>query len=273
METVVSNMADDIKGKSNLVKQFVVTPAAGKRLIAKGLLLHPAMQNALKTGTVVIIAGTTNGYLAEEILAASGSDTGFSRQRFFRGIVQPPKHAATGAGRLPKESEMLGDVVLKQGGWEKGKTIFDVVDDLREGDIIVKGANALDVSQKRAAILVTHPKAGTMGAAMQAVIGRRVQLILPVGLEKRVEGNLDELAALLNASEAQGARLWPLQGLVFTEIDAIRLLSGAEAYLVAAGGVSGAEGSVRLAVRGTTEQVDQAESVLHSTGSEPPFEY
>ena len=50
------------------MKQFVITPAAGKRLIAKALVTHSAIQAALKSGTVVIIAGTTNGYVAEEIL-------------------------------------------------------------------------------------------------------------------------------------------------------------------------------------------------------------
>jgi len=32
-----------------------------------------------------------------------------------------------------------------QNVWKKGKTIFDVVDSLEEGDIIIKGANALPI--------------------------------------------------------------------------------------------------------------------------------
>ena len=31
----------------------------------------------------------------------------------------------------------------------KGKTIFDVVDDLEEGDVILKGANSLDFTHKK----------------------------------------------------------------------------------------------------------------------------
>ncbi|MGD0953116.1 MAG: hypothetical protein ABR985_12115 [Methanotrichaceae archaeon] len=72
------------------MRQFVLTPAAGKRLIAKALVAHPAIQTALKSGTVAIIAGTTNGYVAEEILASIGQSEGFSRRRFFRGIILPP---------------------------------------------------------------------------------------------------------------------------------------------------------------------------------------
>lgn len=51
------------------MKQFTVTPAMGKRLIAKAMVVHPAVSKVLKKGTLVIIAGTTNGYAAEEILS------------------------------------------------------------------------------------------------------------------------------------------------------------------------------------------------------------
>ena len=39
--------------------QFYLTPAAGKRLIAKGIAALPAVRTALLQGTVVIVAGTT----------------------------------------------------------------------------------------------------------------------------------------------------------------------------------------------------------------------
>ena len=52
------------------MKQFVITPAAGKRLIGKAIARHAAVAKAIKKGTVVIVAGTTNGYVAEEILSA-----------------------------------------------------------------------------------------------------------------------------------------------------------------------------------------------------------
>lgn len=102
--------------------------------------------------------------------------------------------------------------------------------------------------------------------------GRRVRLILPVGLEKRTFGDLTDLATRLNAPGAQGPRLLPVPGQVFTEIDAISLLTGATAELVASGGVCGAEGCFWLAVSGTPEQIQAAEKLLKSVSSEPPFE-
>ena len=209
------------------MQQFVITPAAGKRLIGKAIIRHAAVAEAIKKGTVVIVAGTTNGYAAQEILSALGQQKEFKRNRFYRGITLPPNRQATSTGRISDEGKFSGDVIIRKGVFLKGKTIFDVVDNLREGDVILKGANAIDIIQKRAAILIGDPKAGTIGVSLQAMAGRRVRLILPVGLEKRVYENLDELATKMNAPGAKGPRLLPVPGEIFTEIDAIALLTGA----------------------------------------------
>jgi hypothetical protein len=253
------------------VKQFVVTPSVGKRLIAKALAAHTAVSNAVKNGTLVIIAGTTNGYVAEEILKSLGIAEGFSRKRFFRGITLPPGAAVTSEGRLSDESAFPGDVVITKGAWRKGKTIVDIIDELKEGDVILKGANALDLHRRQAAILIGHPKAGTIAVALQAVLGRRVRLIIPVGLEKRVNGDLSCIAEKVNEPGAEGIRLFPTPGQVFTEIEAVQLLTGATAELIASGGVFGAEGSCWLAISGTEEQEEAAEKLLASVASEPVF--
>ncbi|AXV39348.1 hypothetical protein [Methanobacterium sp. BAmetb5] len=251
------------------MKQFLITPAAGKRLIARALVDYPSIKSALKSGTLVIIAGTTNGYVAEEILTFLGQQEGFSRERFFRGIVLPSAGLISKSGRLKDETGFPGDVVIVDGVWKKGLTIFDVVGDLKEGDVILKGANALQLPEKKAAIYIGHPQAGTIGAALQAVVGRRVRLILPVGLEKRVDTDLDELVLRINSPGTEGPRLLPVVGEVFTEIDTISSLTGARAELVAAGGVAGAEGSIWLAVSGQTHQVAHAEKLIESIYREP----
>jgi hypothetical protein len=227
--------------------------------------------NALKNGTLVIIAGTTNGYVAEEILKTQKISNDFSRKHFFRGITLPPNKTRTAEGRLADESKFPGDVVITEGIWHKGKTIADIVDSLKEGDVILKGANALDLSLKQAAILIGHPKAGTIGLSLPAVAGRRVKLIVPVGLEKRISGDLFALAEKLIAPGASGNRLLPVLGEVFTELDAVRFLIGADAELISAGGVCGAEGSCWLAVTGTKVQEEEAEKLFASVANEPAF--
>jgi hypothetical protein len=261
----------DRNGAGRLVSQFVITSAAGKRLIAQATATCPAVQTALRSGTVVIVAGTTNGYVAEEILNALGQSVGFNRKRFFRGITLPPSRPTTETGRVSDESRFPGDVVIVNGAWQRGMAISDVIDDMKEGDVILKGANAVDLSRRRAAILIGHPKGGTTVIALQAVTGRRVRLILPVGLEKRVTGDLDQLTARLNEPGACGPRLLPVPGEVVTEIEAISMLTGATAELVAGGGVCGAEGSVRLAVTGTPEQEESARRILRQIADEPSF--
>lgn len=253
------------------MRQFSLTPAAGKRLIGKSIAKHSEVLNALKGGTVVVIAGTTNSYVAEELLAIIGQSKDFRRDHFFRGIVLPPAYTKKEDGRSPDESGFPGDVVIKDGVWQKGKTIFDVAAELKEGDIILKGANAVDLETSRAAILIGHPHAGTIGASLPAYYGRRVRLIIPVGLEKRVSGNLDEFAAKINEPGAHGPRLLPVPGEVITEIEAIALLTGAKAQLVAAGGVAGAEGSVWLAISGEPSQEKNTMALLQSVAAEPAF--
>lgn len=247
------------------MKQFLLTPAAGKRLIAKALVKHPEIKKTLQSGTLAIIAGTTNGYVAEEILKSIGQEKNFSKKRFFRGLVLPPGGPVNPDGRYTDETGFPGDVIISDGVWERGKRIFDVADTLKEGDIILKGTNALNLDLKQAAIYIGHPQAGTIGASLPGVVGRRVRLILPVGLEKRVNSDLNQLAVELNQPGLSGPRLLPVSGEVFTELEAIKLLTGATAQLVAAGGVAGAEGSLWLAMD------KKAEQVIKEVSTEPPF--
>jgi hypothetical protein len=253
------------------MKQFLITPQAGKRLIAKTIANHPAINKVLKNGTLVIVAGTTNGYVAEEILKTHKIANNFSRKHFFRGITMPPTKAVTAEGRTVSESKFPGDVVITKGVWQKGKTIADVIDSLKEGDVILKGANTLDLNRNQAAILIGHPKAGTIGLALPAVVGRRVRLIIPIGLEKRVNGDLNILAEKLNAPGAGGYRLLPVPGEVFTELDALKALTAANVELIAAGGVCGAEGGCWIVITGEKEQEEFAEQIVASVANEPPF--
>jgi hypothetical protein len=244
------------------MKQFCVTTAMGKRLIGRGMVQQPDVQRVLKGGTLVVIAGTTNGYVAEEILRELGQEEGFSREGFRRGMVVPP-------GVQAPEYDFPGDVVIRDGIWQRGQTISDVADDLKPGDVVLKGGNAFD-AWGQAAVFVAHPQGGTVLASVTAVIGRRARLIVPIGLEKRVFEDVHVLAKASNAPGAEGPRLCPMPGDVFTELDAIGLLTGAEAWLIGGGGVYGAEGAVWLGIDGDGEEVRAATGLIQSVASEPP---
>jgi len=252
--------------------QILLTPAAGKRLIAKAVCVRNDIQDALKNHTLVIVAGSTNGYVAEEILKVTGRNTEFNRGRFFRGVTLPPTNKTTDTGRLPDESGFPGDVVMVKGEWRKGTTVFDVVDSLRSGDVIVKGANCIDSNHKRAGILIGDPQGGTIAAILRAVIGKRTGLVIPAGLEKRVYGDLDAITKMLNNPFSTGPRMMPVTGDLVTEIEAVKLLFGVNATLVAAGGVCGAEGAVWIAVDGEPDKLDVAKKALSEIKKEEPFQ-
>ena len=86
------------------MRQFRVTTSMGKRLIGKGMARDSTIKGVLEKGTLVIIAGTTNGYVAEEILSSLGQGDVFSREGFRRGVTSAPWAEEV-------EFEFPGDVV------------------------------------------------------------------------------------------------------------------------------------------------------------------
>ena len=213
-------------------RQFLITVEEGKRLISRAVAAMEPVQRAAKEGTLVIVAGTTNGYLAEQLLEQFGQKDDFTRVGFRRG-------ANVGPGGKPETGPFANtDVVIRAGQWLRGKTICDIAPELGEGDVIVKGANAVQADRKVAAIQIGHPQFGTISPILTAVMGRRARLVIPVGLEKRVIGD------------------------IVTELEAISSLTGAKAALIAAGGIAGAEGSGTFAVTGDEEQLAAAEALL-----------
>lgn len=250
------------KGETSVVS-FLLTVAAGKRLIAKAVCALPQIKRALAQSTVVVLAGTTNGYVAEELMRGLGRED-FCKKGFYRGVTVAPGQTAA--------AKLDGDLVIDKGKVVTGKTIFDVAGDLGQGDVIVKGANAVDADHGQAGVLIANPAIGTSGPILQAVVGRRAELVIPVGLEKRIDGSIAAAASLLNAPDAAGLRLLPITGTIVTEIEAIGLLTGASASLVAGGGVCGAEGSCWLAVSGDRETLDKAAALYREISREPAFE-
>lgn len=102
------------------MKSFLITIPSGKRLIAKAVISLPQVKEALVNHIIVIISGSTNGYIAEEILSEIGQAEDFSKTSFMRGINWGPGKKTTAGNN--SES----DIVIEKGTWPKGKTIFDV---------------------------------------------------------------------------------------------------------------------------------------------------
>jgi hypothetical protein len=262
-DSFIHTNAEYIDERRTGMKQVTVTTAMGKRLIGIGMAQHPSIKRVLKKGTLAIIGGTTNGYVAEEVLKSIGVE-GFTRRGFRRGVTAAP-------GRSAPKIDFPGDVVIRNGEWLQGRTIQNTVDELVEGDVILKGGNAFD-AKGQPAVQIGSDVGGTAWLAVSAVIGRRAELIVPIGLEKRVLDDVYELALICNAPGGDGAGFFPLPAPIFTELDAIRLLTGAEPKLLAGGGVYGAEGASWLMLTGEEEQIEAAFALVNSVADEPATE-
>ena len=103
------------------------------------------------------------------------------------GRIEPEK----GAKYLP-QAKPVNHLIL-----EKGKVVdiplADAVKKLKAGDVVMKGANALDYKNKIAAVNILDPAGGTTGITMPYIVARKVHLVIPVGLEKLVAGDIVDL--------------------------------------------------------------------------------
>jgi hypothetical protein len=243
-------------------RQVVLTVAESKRLIARGVTALPEVKRAMKEGMVVIATGTTNGYVLEELL---GKD--IDKRRYRSGITTPRDPDRL----MEPHGEPIRDIVFRNGRIVEELDRYDAVDYMSRGDIYIKGANALDYIGQIAGVLIGSPSGGTVGAVLGQIIGKKIHLVIPIGLEKLVFEDLKDLHRITTDEDYEGPGLWPIVGTIITEIEALKILTGVDATLYAAGGIAGAEGSVRLIVMGEDEEVEAALEIVESIKGEPRY--
>ena len=240
-----------------------LTSVESKRLIAKGVAALPEVKQALEQGTVFIARGTTNAFVIEELTG----DKVEPKCHYAAGIIVDGELCVTPAGIRMKP------IVLRQG---KPADIppADALQDFREGDVFIKGANAVD-PEGNAGVLVAGERGGTIGEALPVVLPRGSHLIVPVGLEKLIPSVAQAArgAGIFRFKYSTGlpVGLVPISNaLVVTEVQAFQLLTGVEAVPFAAGGIAGSEGTVVLSLEGKVAQIEKALSLVKSVKGEPP---
>ena len=242
----------------------ILTPAEGKRLIAKAVAQSPAVKKALASGMVIITRGTTNTDVAEEILGRE-----IERGAFVSGRVYPAK-----GGRRLQPTQPLGDIVLINGKEVPDMTLADALQRLKAGDVVIKGANALSYDRKTAGVLIGHGSSGTIGQVFPHVVARKATLIIPVGLEKQIAGDIPTVSASLREpieSLTPAPSMFPVTGQIITEIEALDILGGVTAFQAAAGGIGGAEGAAWIVFRGPKSKAEAALKLVQDIQGEPPF--
>jgi hypothetical protein len=243
---------------------IALTPSESKRLIAKGVKSLEEVQRALKHGTIIIGLGTTNAYVAEEILnelsrTEKKIEKKIDKQRYAAGVITDK-----GTCVVTKE-EREKDVILKNGEISD-ESIEKAIEGLSAEDVFIKGANALDAAGN-AGILMANSAGGTIGSALGTVTARGVNFIMPVGIEKTIPFSITEAAKRVGKerffkSVGKPVGLMPVHGKIITEIEALKILGAEDAFPIGAGGVDGGEGSVVICAEGTAEGMEDLMTLI-----------
>lgn len=251
-------------GKEQTAALVVLNPAQSQRLVAKGAVACPIVQNAYKNGMIIIARGITNAYVTEEFFSITidnkaNQTVGFIGQGVTNVTATPP----------PATQH-----VIERGKVVEGADTNDEILKFNKGDVVIKGANAIDHTGLTGTFACSV-KCGTMGMAWPICTPRGAEFIIPVSLEKMVPCVMTaaQHTGIYHFKYATGlpAKIVPLvEAKAITEIEAFAILCGVRAYHVGSGGVAGSQGSVHLTLEGDEDKIEQAMEMVKSLRDEPP---
>jgi hypothetical protein len=267
--------------------QIVLTPAESKMLISKAIARMDVVKQALSKGTVVIHPSSTTYFLVKEI---TGSEPRTEHwvlgavlaQGLCRAAGKKGVHYKLGAhlDQIKNMKVLVKDFpfkwVIKNGELKSGIPLGEIMAEMTPEDVYIKGCNALDI-KGNAGVLFGHSGGGTIGFVMASQRKKGFKMILPVGLEKLIPVTIMQAAKAARRTDFEYGMgmpcgLMPVKGgTTVTELEAIKILSGAKAVPNAAGGLGGAEGGIVLAIEGDRDQVKRAiKYVEESKGAKLP---
>ncbi|MDR2147681.1 MAG: hypothetical protein LBE91_14605 [Tannerella sp.] len=261
METKANESGNIAVNPGDVVTGFSLTVAESKRLIAKGIKQHPMVQEKLKSGMIVIARGSTNTYVAEELI-----DLQAPHGKFVTGNISNDTVSMSG--------EKISEIVIIDGK-QVEMPFKDALAALKEGDLIFKGGNLLNYERKQAAVTIGSEDGGTVRRLQPYSAGGPAHLIVPIGLEKEIGGDLSDYAKILTSNIQRDGVVPRLiihqNGEIFTEIEAIKLFGNVNVIPFAAGGIAGNEGGISFAVYGAPQEVEKIKTLIASIKGEPAF--
>ncbi|MBW2145693.1 MAG: hypothetical protein JRG73_09215 [Deltaproteobacteria bacterium] len=260
--------------------EAVLVPNESKKLIAKAVLDMDEVKKALDDGIMVMHPSSTTIFMYESILGRLPDEgqvwvCGVTLPRGLCGSRETLRGMAAHGDGFRDPLDFKHAWIFRKGQLQESMRLGDIVDQMSSDDVYVKGPNALD-PQGNVGVLFANPAGGggTIGRVIVAQRKRGFHLLLPIGLEKLIPVSIQaasKKAGFKNVDRAMGmpCGLIPVPGRKIDEVDAIRMISGAEATPIAAGGLGGAEGAVVLAIHGTEEQVNRAMEAMESVKGAP----
>jgi len=230
--------------------QITLTSSEAKRVIAKGIKVHPAVQRVRRKGRIILKGGTTVSAVSEELCG---------RPMKISGMITP---SGTLTSRFKHEIDLPHGLILRGNqiipldspeDWEKEIPQFT------PEDLVITGANAFDVYGHAAIMAGSYAGGGSL-PSFQPLLLEGVPFLIAAGLEKLVPGNLWEIVPLagrkrVDWSYGMSVGLVPIFGTVFTEVQALETLAKVKASVIGKGGIHGAEGSSTLLVDGPKKEI------------------
>ena len=227
----------------------VLSSAASKRLIAKGVGAHPSVRRALGGGRVVITRGTTNAFVAEELCGKA-----IDRGAYAAGFIDQRWNVNARVGEME-------EIVLVRGK-PTDETPDKTLSSLAAGDVVIKGGNALD-PWGIVGVLLASTTGGTVGRYVAAATARGVDLVIPISVSKSIHTSVIDLSQEMGVGrialhDGLPCGIFPLHGQIVTEIEALHLLCDVDAVHVTSNGVGAGRGSVSLLIYGEDAAVQAA---------------
>jgi hypothetical protein len=247
---------------------LVFTPTESKRLIGKAVAAMDEVKTALKKANIMVSHGSTAVYVLEEMLGKEGLVKLMNPAAFLSGIVIRGTLCSTLGSEKPPILLLKKGVVTPP-----PPTMSEMLRDFGKDSVVIKGASAVD-AEGNAGCMVSHPEGGTIGWAVGAIWARGIHLITPVGLEKFVPSVKQSVAMsgqyTFDYVQGKTVGMIPMiNARVITEIQALKILMGVDAYHFASGGVSGSEGSVTIVAEGKKEAMNKTIALYESIKGEP----
>lgn len=258
--------------------EVVLIPDESKKLIIKALLALENVKTALRKGFLVVHPSSTTSFLYE---ALTGRFPGAGEQ-WVAGMILPRglcasrhviENMAADRQRKTDPRNLMSAWVFKKGELQEKMRLGDILDQLSNDDIYVKGPNAIDPNGN-IGVLHANPAGGggTIGFVLSRARKTKFQMFFPVGIEKMIPVSVEKAAKKAGFKRVEKAMGMPCGvipipaslGQKIDEMDAVKIISGAEATPIAAGGLGGASGAIVLSVNGTSAQVNRAMDAIES---------
>jgi len=218
-----------------------LTVPEGKRLIARAIAQMPEVQRAREQGKILLKGGTTVSAIAEELVGVPLRISGRISPRGLRSAMVV--------------HEAVHNMLIEGPHWRRvDDNLAEAARQLRRGDVLVLGANLIDV-HGGAAIMAGARFGGYAGQYLSGLSAEGIPILVAAGLEKLIPGTVQGAIRVagrqqVDLSIGMAVGLIPICGQVITEVEALKLLAPVECQVVGKGGVDGAEGGAVLAFWG-----------------------